>query len=90
MKRLKEEELKSVICKDLENFTDEVYHINTDIGGYYSIINVNSKKVIATGKTLEELHFSLHEYMRLKNLTPIEYLTLVTGEALEDHVRKKV
>lgn len=89
--RLKEEELKGKIDKDIKRFMSDVeYRIESDSKQEYIIVLPHRNKIIATGKTLEDLHSSLLKYINLKSLSPSEYLTKIAGEMVEKEYKGEV
>jgi len=81
--RLKDEQLKNEIDQLMESFLPgQEYDIDIDQKQRYIIKIPKAKSIIAKAKDLEELQSSLIDYINIKSLSPVEYLTKLLGETL--------
>jgi len=80
---IEKNELIDKIDKKIKEFYDSnhKYEIEKENFGKYAIVN-QEKKIIALGEDYGDLYESLLEYINLKSLTPVEYLTKLIGEKI--------
>jgi hypothetical protein len=88
LKRKEREEIeKNELIDKINNKIKEFYgsnykfEIEKENFGKYTIIN-QENKIIALGEDYESLYESVLEYINLKSLTPVEYLTKLIGEKI--------